>query len=330
METQFGFTKYSLDEFKLWLGSITLARTVTFVQEHHTWRPSYASFDGSNHFALQRGMKRHHVDTNGWGDIGQHFTIFPDGAIMTGRPLASSPACIYGNNSRSICIENLGDFDTGQDAMTQAQADSIVGATAAILARFNWGAPTVNNIVYHHWFDLNTGARTDGTGVTKTCPGTGFFGGNSVNACRTNFLPLVQAALTGLPASPVVVATGYVSVTANSLTIRTGPGADNPAVPGVAPAQLGSILRVYAQQSGWIKISSSNNHWVSDSRTVPVRPARINTPNTNCRSGPAATFPVVRTLQQGEQVFEYEASNGWSRVGLDDAWIRSTLLTFGA
>ncbi len=122
-------------------------------------------------------------------------------------------------------------------------------------------------------------------------------------------------------------ATGYVSVTANNLIIRTGPGSSSPAVPGLNPVQLGSILRVYAQQNGWLKISDSSDHWVSASRTVPVRRARVNTADTNCRSGPGATFAIVRTLQQGTEVFEYEAQDGWSRVGVDEAWIRTTLLS---
>jgi hypothetical protein len=66
-------------------------------------------------------MKNHHVNNNGWADIGQHFSIFPDGKICTGRNLESTPACIYGRNANAICIENVGYFDTGKDTMTTAQ-----------------------------------------------------------------------------------------------------------------------------------------------------------------------------------------------------------------
>ena len=62
-------------------------------------------------------MKAYHVTYNGWNDIGQHFTIFPDGLILTGRSLEKSPACIYGQNANAICIENLGNFDLGGDQM---------------------------------------------------------------------------------------------------------------------------------------------------------------------------------------------------------------------
>ena len=32
-------------------------------------------------------MKNLHFNQNGWQEIGQHFTIFPDGMIVTGRSL---------------------------------------------------------------------------------------------------------------------------------------------------------------------------------------------------------------------------------------------------
>lgn len=327
MQTQYGFTLFTLQEFLNWLPTITVARTLTTVQEHHTWSPKYAGFNGTNHFDLQRGMKNYHVGHNGWSDIGQHFTTFPDGTIMTGRPMANAPACILGNNSRMICIENLGDFDTGRDQMTAGHADTIVKATAGLLRRFNLGAPSTQNIVYHHWFDLNTGARTNGTGTTKSCPGTAFFGGNTIDACRTNFLPLVTAALQQVPGGGSVVnAARFASVTANSLVVRTGPATSFPPA-GVDPVQLGSILRVYAEQNGWLKVSASQGHWVSSARTVPVTRASVNTDDTNCRTGPGTNFPVVGSMQQGDEVFVFETASGWSKISLGDIWIKSTLLT---
>jgi len=72
-------------------------------------------------------MKHHHVATNGWSDIGQNFSIFPDGTIMTGRPFNTTPACILGNNGRAICIENVGDFDSWRDTMTANHRDGLNG-----------------------------------------------------------------------------------------------------------------------------------------------------------------------------------------------------------
>jgi hypothetical protein len=55
-------------------------------------------------------------------------------------------------------------------------------------------------VLYHHWFDLDSGLRLDwgsgGAGKTKTCPGTNFFGGNTVRKFQNSFLPLLQVEIT--------------------------------------------------------------------------------------------------------------------------------------
>ena len=83
METQYGFTKMTLAEFKDYLNDLKVARTVLRVQQHHTYSPSYLQFKGTNHFSIQRGMKNYHVNSNGWSDIGQHFSTFPDGTYFS-------------------------------------------------------------------------------------------------------------------------------------------------------------------------------------------------------------------------------------------------------
>ena len=68
-----------------------------------------------------------------------------------------------------------------------------VHITRSILKRFKL-IPTDSTVVYHHWYDLNTGKRLlkEGTGSTKTCPGTNFFGGNTVEAFKVGLLPLLK------------------------------------------------------------------------------------------------------------------------------------------
>ena len=58
--------------------------------------------NGSNHAALQSGMKSYYVKSRGFSDIAQHFTIFPDGKIMTGRSLDRAAAGIIGCNTGGI------------------------------------------------------------------------------------------------------------------------------------------------------------------------------------------------------------------------------------
>lgn len=325
METKFGFTLMTVNEFEAWINAQNLARTVLYVQEHHTFSPDYGNFRGDNHFDLQKAMKNYHVHNNGWRDIGQHFTIFPDGKICTGRSLESSPACILGNNSHAICIENLGNFDAGKDAMNTEQQDAIVSVTASLCKRFNIPINT-DRIVYHHWFDLNTGARTNGTGVTKTCPGTAFFGGNTVADCQQNFLPLVQAAFQGTPPDGTTTPPHlkmYGSVTANQLNIRDQPsGSGNK----IGLTTLGAIVRVYEVQNGWYKISQSKQEWVYGHYVQQVQRATVTADHLNVRNGPSAQFSVVGVLEQDKEVFIYETQQNWARIGIDAQWVSHKFL----
>ncbi len=323
MITKFGFTLMTPTEFKTWIKQQNVARTVLFVQQHHTFLPSYQQFRGDNHFSIQSGMKNHHVHNNGWSDIGQQFSIFPDGMIATGRSLERSPACIRGNNANAICIENVGDFDAGKDQMTAQQRDSILTVTAALCKRF--GIPVnTDRIVYHHWFDLNTGNRTNGTGSTKSCPGTNFFGGNTVATCQTNFLPAVQAkigeaVITANLTDPMMY--GY--VTANALNIRKGASSS---FAKIGVTTLGSILRIYLKKGRWYKISKSKEEWVYGNYVKQVKRATVNADVLNVRSGPSTSFHIVSAVLENQEVFIYQERDNWSRISLEQNWVSSRFL----
>jgi SH3-like domain-containing protein len=326
METKYGFTKIGLSEFLNWIDEQRVGRTILTIQQHHTFMPSYREFNGSNHFELQKGMKNYHVGQNGFSDIAQHFTIFPDGAILTGRSLDVNPAGIKNRNSGAICIENLGDFDIGQDNMLQEQKDSIVQVTAALCKKFNLVVNS-NSIVYHHWFRLSDGFRNDGAGGNKSCPGTNFFGGNKVVNCEANFLPLVNQAIAGH--QPITVDTnllGYAVVTADSLNVRVGPGASNSLAPGRDPVQLGAVLRVYAESDGWLKISNSASHWVSQRFTLEAKRFIVDAGSLNVRFGPGTNHPVVRKLAKDDQVFVLEEEAGWAKIALNSWWVNKIYL----
>ncbi len=324
MESKFGFTMFDAAEFEAWIKKQNIARTVLFVQEHHTYIPAYVHFKGNNHFEMQRGMQHVHKDINGWRDIAQHFSIFPDGKIMTGRSLEITPSCIFGFNSHSVCIENIGNFDDGGDLMRQEQRTAIVRATAALCGRFNI-APNTDKIVYHHWFDLRTGERTNGTGSTKTCPGTSFFGGNKVADAQANFIPLVKTAMQGIPPSSSLKVQFYGSVTADSLNVR-----DKPSSTGkkLTAASLGAILRVYEVKNNWFRISATKQEWVAGSFVVRVERGRVNTNSLNVRTGPGVEFPKVGSVTLNQDVFVYETSGEWVRISMDHQWVNRNLVTF--
>jgi len=322
MESKYGFELRTKSEFKSWIKNEQISRTIRFVQLHHTWTPSYAHFDGSNHFNLQRSMQNTHIFNNGWSDIGQHYTIFPDGKICSGRSIEKTPACIYMNNSQAVCIEALGNFDTGNDQMTQAQKDSIIAVTAGLCERFN--LPTdEQHVVYHHWFTFQ-GVRNDGAGSNKTCPGSDFFGGNKIADYTNNLRPLVDNAIGNNPTGdlpPNMLKMVY--VIAAALNVRTGPST---ATSKVRKAPIGSILRVYEQNGDWLKISSSNDEWIYGRFTVDVRLAKVNANALNVRSGPSTAFPVVFQLVKNQEVAVMEEKNGWSRIGMNDIWLSSNFV----
>lgn len=200
MERKGNFTLVTRSEFKIWLFGQKVTRPILKIQQHNTVKPSYEDCKGNYHFSLCEAMRNYHVNVKKWQDIAQHFTTFPDGSIMICRSLELNPAGIFGQDKNAICIEHVGYFD--KEAMTEEQKKTAVFMTAMLCAKFKIKADT-NSILYHHWFDLKTGLKVpEGTGTTKTCPGTGFFGGNTEAIAKKNFIPLVQKEIDNMSTTP--------------------------------------------------------------------------------------------------------------------------------
>lgn len=120
---------------------------------HHTWSPSHKHFTGSNHQALQDGMRNYHMNTLGWSDIGQHLSIMPDGVCVTGRDFYRKPASISGHNTGAFAVEMIGNFDKGNDILGGAQKDSMI-----VISK--WFMDNGKQIIFHNEYS------------SKTCPGT--------------------------------------------------------------------------------------------------------------------------------------------------------------
>jgi hypothetical protein len=191
MQHQGKFLLFSPAEFAQWLNGLSLVRKIKIVQNHHTWLPDYSTFNKvKDHFKLLASMERSHIE-RGFAEIAQNLTTFPDGTIAVCRSFETMPAGIKGVNQFGICIEHLGNFDAGSDAMTAAHRSTIIKVNSLLCKKFGL-TPSTDSVVYHHWYDLTTGKRVkDGSPNTKTCPGTNFFGGNTIEACAKNFIPLL-------------------------------------------------------------------------------------------------------------------------------------------
>ncbi|MEM8908611.1 MAG: SH3 domain-containing protein, partial [Bacteroidota bacterium] len=315
-------------EFKDWILKQHINRKITMIQNHHTFIPDYTTFNGSNHFGLVIGMKNFHMNERHWQDIGQQITTFPDGKIIVGtRSFELAPACIKGNNKEAVCIENVGNFDIGNDQMTDEQAKTIFHVNAVLNLKFKL-EPNVQNNVYHHWFDLKTGERLEGGGKTKSCPGTNFFGGNKVKDAKANFLPKVTKTLKAMPEYAAVFDNPEeqpirhaMVMRANELNIRS-----KPSVHGKKLGALtrGNVVDVYEEQGRWTRISSEQK-WVSSFFLKPIYLGVVIDEDPNglsVRTGPNITYRKVDALLKDTPVTIYEKSdNNWYRISFLDKWV---------
>ena len=140
---------------------VLLNRDIYEIHIHHTWKPDYSDWAVKDGYSLVVGMFRYHTKVMRWGDIGQHYTVMPDGSIYSGRSLKSRPASIRGRNKHAIAIECVGNFDIGHDIMRGDQFKSLVDLVRGLCKHFNLKVRE-ESIKYHNEYSR------------KSCPGSGF------------------------------------------------------------------------------------------------------------------------------------------------------------
>lgn len=274
MKSAYGFTRFDTeDEFKNWLKNKSVSRTVNRLQIHHTGSPSYSNFFKSNgthedELTRQKNMKSFHVNSRGMSDIAQHFTVFPNGKIVTGRSLNSNPAGITGWNTGAICVEIYGNFDKGQDTMKDAQKKAVIMLYGELCKKFKL-TPSTNTIRCHAWFTSRGTYLGDyyPSKSRKSCPGTAFMGfGNSKSAITNNFIPLVKNYISGgstsTSTSNSASCLGVYRVNVDELNVRQGPGTSYPITTVVHKGEAYTIVKMSGSWgklksgAGWINCSS--------------------------------------------------------------------------
>ena len=271
MKTAYGFTRFDTeDEFKNWLKNKSVTRTVNKLQIHHTGSPSYSNFFKSNgthedELTRQKNMKSFHVNSRGMSDIAQHFTVFPNGKIVTGRSLNSNPAGITGWNTGAICVEIYGNFDKGQDTMKDAQKKAVIMLYGELCKKFKL-TPSTNTIRCHAWFTSGGTYLGDyyPAKSRKSCPGTAFMGfGNSKSAIANNFIPLVKNYISGGSASTSTSnstsSLGVYKVNVDELNVRQGPGTSYPITTVV---HKGEAYTIVSMSGSWGKLKSGAG-WIN-------------------------------------------------------------------
>ena len=286
MKTSNGFTLFEkTNEIGAWLKKQNVTRKVTRLQVHHMGLPSYSTWEKTDkkvfkdpHFGRTESLDSYGKTT--WGSksangkyIAQHFNVFPDGKITTGRSLNSNPIGITGWNTNAICVEIYGNFDKGQDTMTSAQKEAVIALFGELCKRFSI-TPGADTIRYHAWFtsggtylgDYKAGKSR------KTCPGTNFFGGNSMAKFKANFLPAIKKYIAGEKeeAKKEETKTEFkqyiVRVTADTLNGRKGPGTNYDIE---TKLYEGTAVTIVAENGNWLK--AKMGYWISKSYVEFVR-----------------------------------------------------------
>ena len=277
MKTKNGFTLFeNTSEIGPWLKKQNVTRKITRLQVHHMGLPSYSTWEKTDKkvFSNPYFGRTESLDSYGkttWGSksangkyIAQHFNVFPDGKITTGRSLNSNPIGITGWNTNAICVEIYGNFDKGNDTMTTAQKEAVIALFGELCKRFNI-TPGADTIRYHAWFTSSGTYLGDYKAgkSRKTCPGTNFFGGNSMNKFKANFLPAIKKYISGekeeakKEESKKEFKQYIVRVTADTLNGRSGAGTNYDIV---TKLYEGTAVTIIEENGNWLK--AKMGYWI--------------------------------------------------------------------
>jgi hypothetical protein len=185
----------TIEEFATWLQKQNIKRLITTIEHHHMELPDYARFNKKpdEMYWTKVVDRAHRSPPRNWSCAAQHFATFPSGLISITRSLEKEGGGIAYNGDTNITVEHLGNFNV--DIMTEKQKQTIISLTALLMIKF----PTIKENVYHSFFHRKTGIRDNDDGKNghdeenyKSCPGFGFFGGNTIQTMNQYFIPLVN------------------------------------------------------------------------------------------------------------------------------------------
>ena len=239
MKKESGFVLFdNINEFEKYLHDEKVTRKISRLQVHHMSLPNYHTWDTTdkriykNNRELGRTKALDDFGKNKWRYkdcnnhyIAQHFNIFPNGKITTGRSLNSKPIGITGWNDYAICVEIYGNFDKNKDIMTNAQKQSVIALYALLCKNFNI-KPSTDTIRAHCWFTSGGVYLGDyyASKSAKSCPGTNFMNfGNSRSAFVNNFYPLIEDYLSNNSKDSAKVVKMVKNISGEKLNIRSSP-----------------------------------------------------------------------------------------------------------
>jgi hypothetical protein len=159
---------------------------------HHMAFPNVTDYSYAHAVALAQQCQDLHMDTNGWIDTGQHFTVSRGGYVLEGRHQSLSTldagehqviaAHCPGENGNAIGIENEGTYIT--EVPPDALLDSLVQLCTAVAQQFRLHAWDI----FGHW-DFTLGTE---------CPGAAFY--RLFPQVRTRVLHAMRTPASSIPA----------------------------------------------------------------------------------------------------------------------------------
>ncbi len=275
MKTKNGFTLFEKpSEIGPWLKKQSVFRIINKLQVHHMDLPNYSTWEKTDkkvfsepHFGRTQSLNDYGRRTwgNGASDghghyIAQHFNVFPDGKITTGRHLNSKPIGIRGWNDGAICIEIYGDFDKSKDVMTAAQKKAVIALYGELCKRFKISVDTAH-IRPHCWFTAGGAylGKYNSSRSAKTCPGTNFWGVGCSPSGFNKFLADIKEYVNGkeieVSAADNKFKKYIAKPTVEGLACRKGPGVEYDKVTVIDPDIAVTIVDEEKAKDGgtWLK-----------------------------------------------------------------------------
>ena len=278
MKTQNGFTLLeNKKDVRDWLAKQKVTRTINRLQVHHMDLPNYSTWEKTDkkvfsepHFGRTQSLNDYGRRTWGSGAsdghghyIAQHFNVFPDGKITTGRNLNSKPIGIRGWNDGAICIEIYGDFDKGKDVMAAAQKKAVIALYGELCKRFDIPVNT-SHIRPHCWFTAGGTylGKYNSSRSAKTCPGTNFMGYGCSPSGFAKFINEVKVYVNGKETPKEDGKASFkkyiAKPTVEGLVCRKGPGVEYDKVTMIDPDIAVTIIDEEKAKDGgtWLKCKS--------------------------------------------------------------------------
>lgn len=282
VKTQNGFTLLeNQKDVKNWLAKQKVSRRITKLQVHHMDLPNYSTWEKTDKrlFSEPHFGRTQSLDSYGkskWGSgasdghghhIAQHFNVFPDGKITTGRNLNSTPIGIRGWNTGAICIEIYGCFDKGHDKMSSAQKEAVIYLYGELCKRFDIPVNTTH-IRPHCWFTAGGTylGKYNPNRSAKTCPGTNFWGYGCSSEGFAHFIKDVRNYVNGKKAEPKTVdkdgkdVPNYtVQIITDTLNVRYGASTS---YDKISTLKKGDKVVITHEKDGWGLIQGAKG-WIS-------------------------------------------------------------------